>query len=231
MRTVPLAIVLALLPAAASAQRATYRGAHPVDHEGGWHHAEEEHEHDTLLVGHDPFGDVDGVRVFLGDPLAYGWAEAVWSFRGAHPLPGLDAYCGVTGDHRHAFPPEGTYRRTSSGVYVYTGGLRGGLPMARPARVSPRAPVTPPPVAVAAPWWAWGCEYHLLPGSGGSFVPALRSAACVPGVRRAWGAGGAPVEATPGAGAGPAPGSYFDGRYGGFRAPPVQGGRPARPSQ
>ncbi len=232
VRFLSICALLLLAPVAASAQRATYRGAHPLDLEGHWHEVEGPHEHDTLLVGDDPFAEVEGTRVFLADPIAYGWTEAVWTFRGAHPLPGLDAYCGIAGDHRHPFAPEGAFRRTSSGAYVYRGGMRGGVPMVRPARTEPREPVVvPPAIATPAPYWFWGCQFQLLPGALGSFVPTPLVSGCVPRGRGRFGGttgGGAPATGT--SGREPA-GSWFDGRYGRFEGNrPVRQRPPAPPS-
>ncbi|MCA9609889.1 MAG: hypothetical protein KC619_30040 [Myxococcales bacterium] len=232
MRCLAIVALFLLVPAAASAQRVSYLGAHPVDLAGHWDMEEGVHEHDTLLVGSDPFGEIDGVRVFLADPIAYGWTEAVWTYRGAHPIPGLDAYCGVTGDHRHAFVPEGSFRRTSTGVHVFIGGMRGGVPMARPTRVTPREPVVVPPrIATPAPYWFFGCQFQLLPGALGSSVPTPLVAGCVPnggrtsyGTSMGRGAGGGRAAAAP------SERSWFDGRYGGFGNRPVRQPPPAPPS-
>lgn len=221
-----------LAPAAASAQRVSYLGAHPIDLAGHWDDYEGLHEHDTLLVGADPFGEVDGVRIFLGDPIAYGWTEAVWTYRGAHPIPAMDAYCGVPGDHRHFFAPEGTFRQTSSGAQVYTEAMRGGLPMVRPARVNPRQPVVVPPrVATPAPYWFFGCQFQLVPGVRGSYVPTPLVSGCVPGNRGTagtyWGrASSGSTTASPPANEG----TWFDGRYGGFGNRPIRQRRPPPPS-
>lgn len=225
-----IALALLLAPSAARAQPAAYRGAHPLDLEGHWHAVEEPHLHDTLLVGTEPFGEVDGTRVFLGDPIAFGWSEAVWTFRGAHPIPGLAAYCGVSGDHRHAFAPEGAFRRASSGAHVYTGAMRGGVTMTRPARTLPRSPiVVPPPVASPTPYWFWGCQYQLVPGVAGAWLPTPMVTGCAPRQPGTWWGAGSGASGGAPAGAPPAEGSWFDGRYGGFRSPPVRGGEPPPP--
>ncbi|HJL17872.1 MAG TPA: hypothetical protein RMH99_19560, partial [Sandaracinaceae bacterium LLY-WYZ-13_1] len=184
-----LAAVLALSVGAseASAQGHAYRGPHPVDLDGRWHLEDEVHVHGELAVGTAPFGEVDGVRIFLADPTAYGWDGAVWTFRGAHPLPGgMPGYCGIGGDHRHPFAPEGSFRR-DDGVYVFTGAMRGGRSMVRPGRLEPRRPVvrsedvprrgrTTPGVA---PFWYAGCRHRLVWGPGGPVRVPL--AGCRPG--------------------------------------------------
>lgn len=173
--------VLFLVPSVARAELRAYRGAHPVDLEGRWHLEEGAHVHDELPVGLEPFGDVDGVLVFLGDPAAYGWSGDVWSYRGAHPLPGgLAGYCGLAGAHEHPFAPEGSFRREQGGAYVFTGGMRGGLAMVRPRRVAPRHPVAAanpagPPVG---PYWLGGCLHTVVAGPGGPVPVPVRG--CVP---------------------------------------------------
>ncbi|MCB9591883.1 MAG: hypothetical protein H6719_04035 [Sandaracinaceae bacterium] len=214
-------------PIGASAQTALYTGVHPIDLDGHWHDVEGPHEHGELLVGTGPFGEVDGVRVFLADPIAYGWAGAVWTFRGAHPLPdGLGGYCALSGDHRHAFAPEGSYRRASNGAHVYRGGMRGGLAMLRPAQTSPPRPiVVAPAVASPAPYLFWGCRYQLLPGARGSLLPTAFDPTCVPGAPPGYyGAGwaGSTGSAAPATPAAPPDDNWFDGNYERIRGSPVQ---------
>lgn len=169
--------------AAAQAQPRAYRGPHPVDLDGHWHHDDAVHVHDELPTGLEPFGDVDGVLVFLADPLAWGFEGDVWTYRGAHPLPGgVPGYCGLSGDHRHPFAPEGTYRRESSGAYRFTGAMRGGVPMARPGRVAPRHPIvtaTRGAPITAAPFFQLGCMHQWVTGPDGRPV-AVPLAGCIP---------------------------------------------------
>lgn len=203
----PLAVLLAI-PSLARADLRAYRGPHPLDLEGRWHLEEGAHVHDELAVGLEPFGDADGVLVFLADPGAFGWAGDVWTYRGAHPLPaGAAGYCGIAGEHRHPFAPEGSFRREQGGAYVFTGALRGGLAMVRPGRVAPREAVVVAGGAgtapAAAPYWLGGCLHTLVPGPGGP-VP-VPVAGCVPRAvpHRARHAPAPPP---------PLPGT-FDGRY------------------
>jgi len=220
VRAALFALSVLAAPAVASAQTATYRGPHPIDLEGHWHEVDGPHEHGELVVGSEPFGDADGIRLFLADPLAYGWDGAVWTYRGAHPLPGgIEGYCGIPGEHRHPWAPEGRFRVTDDRVHVYRGGMRGGLPMLRPERLEPREEVVAaPPVASPAPYWFWGCRYRLLPGARGSFVPTPLVSGCSPRVPRGGGAvtSGRPGRGRPSTG-GSAGGSWFDGNYGGHR--------------
>jgi hypothetical protein len=142
-----LALSLVLgLPAAALAEPRPYRGPHPLDLEGHWHLDESVHVHDDLPVGLAPFAAIDGVMVFLADPLAYGYPGESWAYQGQHPLPArYGALCGLEGEHRHPFSPEGgDYRRSATGTYRFTGALPGGVPTHRPGRVAPPTPVTPP---------------------------------------------------------------------------------------
>lgn len=131
---------LALAPTA-HAEPLPYRGPHPVGFDGSWHLEREVHVHDRLPVGTEPFARVEGVHVFLGDPVAHGYEGTVWTYEGVHPLPwGMPGYCGLSGEHDHPFAPEGQYRRDRGGVYDYVGPLRGGLGTYRPRRVGvPRA--------------------------------------------------------------------------------------------
>lgn len=133
---VALAVALALSTTARAEPR-PYRGPHPMDLDGHWHEEDEVHVHDDLPVGLEPFAEVDGVLVFLGDPDAYGWDGPTWTYDGMHPLPArIGDYCGIAGAHRHPFAPEGDYRR-SDGVWRYVGALRGGVPLHRPGRLTP----------------------------------------------------------------------------------------------
>jgi len=220
VRAALLALSVLAAPAIASAQTATYRGPHPIDLEGHWHEVDEAHEHGELLVGAEPFGEAEGIRLFLADPLAYGWDGAVWTYRGAHPLPGgVEGYCGLSGDHRHPWVPEGRFRVIDDRVHVYRGGMRGGLPMARPERTEPRQEVVvAPAIASPAPYWFWGCRYRLLPGARGSRVPTPLVTGCAP---RSRGGGGAMSSGRRGRGRASSGrsggGSYFDGNYTGTR--------------
>ncbi|MFW6067675.1 MAG: hypothetical protein ACOC97_04995, partial [Myxococcota bacterium] len=138
-RAVLVLVVLFVGPAGpARAEARPYRGPHPVDDRGGWHFEQDVHVHDTLPLGSEPFGEVEGVLVFLGDPLAYGYDGAVWAYDGIHPIPLGDAYCGLRDVHRHPFPPEGDFRRDDGDTYRYVGALRGGVPTVHPGRVAPR---------------------------------------------------------------------------------------------
>lgn len=202
---VALVGLAAIWPTQASAQ-ATYRGLHPIDLDGHWHLEDAEHVHDGLPVGDAPFGEVDDVLVFLGDPLAYGYDGEVWTFANAHPLPGgISGYCGISRAHRHPWAPEGGYRRSSNGSYRYIGAMRGGWTMTEPARIAPATPViAAPPAGSSAPFLWAGCMHALAPGSRGGVVVAP-TPGCVP----ARAARGRATRA-----ARPAQqGSYFDGNY------------------
>ena len=186
-----LAAVLPGLTSPVAAQGHTFRGPHPIDLEGHWHLEETDHVHGALSSVAGAFGEVDGVHVFLGDPIAFGWTGDVWTYAGVHPLPGaLPGYCGIGGEHRHVFAPEGAFR-VDDGVYAYVGGLRGGLPMVRPRRVQPRSPVVvapegpPPGVSTTpgvAPYWFAGCMHRLVWGADGPVPVPLHG--CVPRVGR-----------------------------------------------
>lgn len=222
VRSLSVALVL-LAPQVAAAQEYTYLGPHPIDLAGAWDYDAGEHSHSGLMVGEDAFGAVDGVRLFLADPIAWGWDRDVWTYRGAHPLPGgLDGYCGIPGDHRHPFAPEGRFRRTDEGAHVYTGALRGGVAMVRPARIRPDPPiVTPPAIASPAPYWFDGCLYHLMLGSAGAFRP-VPATDCRPG-RHARSSGAGVTADSPAR-----EGSWFDGNYGNHIRP--ERGRSSRPT-
>ncbi|MGF1469031.1 MAG: hypothetical protein ACFCGT_23140 [Sandaracinaceae bacterium] len=144
------ALVAAWLASPASADVFTYLGPHPVDLAGTWHSGAEPHDHGELPVGGDGFGTVGGARVFLGDPVSYGWSGPVWTYRNSHPIGGLGLICDVRGEHRHPFAPEGEYRE-DDGVFTYRGALRGGWAVVRPRRVQPRRPVAAPPGPGPAP--------------------------------------------------------------------------------
>lgn len=162
----PLVVVVPLLVAAsastAAAEARPYRGPHPVDLEGNWHEEESVHVHDDLPVGLAPFAAVDGVLVFLADPLAYGWDAAVWTYDGVHPLPArIGEYCGIEEEHRHPFAPEGRFRE-EHGVHRYVGALRGGVPQHRPGRMEPESGHVPRPTDDGQP----SVLYHHLPVCG-----------------------------------------------------------------
>lgn len=163
------ALVLAYAGPALADPRA-YRGAHPVDLEGNWHLEGELHVHDDLPVGAEPFAELDGALVFLGDPLAYGWDSSAWTYRGAHPIPAAlgRGYCSIPGEHRHAFAPEGSYRREPAGAYVFIGALRGGHAIARPARIAPRVPIVAEGPIVIGPvgttFFVGGCLHTVILG-------------------------------------------------------------------
>ena len=159
--SVALFALLTLAPCGGAAQsEQTYFGAHPLDHAGHWHRVEGEHTHEGLVIGDAPFGEAGDRRIFLGDPLSWGWEGDVFAYRNAHPIPGADAYCSIEHAHAHTFAPEGSYRRDDDGGYTYVGGLRGGRPMLRPERLAPERPIArpvagPPPAMV--PFWYAGC--------------------------------------------------------------------------
>jgi len=232
VRWLLLFLLSTTIPATAAAQTASYHGPHPIDLDGHWHLEDAPHEHAELVVGTRPFGEADGQRIFLGDPIAFGWDGEVWTFRGAHPLPGgVPGYCGLPGDHRHAFAPEGRFRRSSAGAHVYTGGMRGGVAMVRPERTTPRNPIlTAPAIASPAPYWFLGCQYRLLPGAAGSRVPTALVPGCVPRSGRGY---GRVLRARPGGAAPSQPnGSYFDGSYTRMRSVDGRGSQPpASPRQ
>src|SRR5689334_4624433 len=158
MRVVMVALACCLaLTATARADARPYRGPHPLDLEGHWHDEATVHVHDVLPVGLAPFASVDGVMVFLGDPSAYGYAGDVYTYRGAHPLPARmvsAAICGLTGEHRHPFAPEGAFSRESDGAYRFNGAIHGGDTLVVPGRLSPAegpvAPLETTPVVVAS---------------------------------------------------------------------------------
>lgn len=134
----------------AAAEPRPYRGPHPLDLDGHWHDENSVHVHDTLVVGLEPFASVDGVLVFLADPVTYGYAGQTWSFVDAHPLPagyGI-RYCAISGLHRHAFAPEGegSYRRGSDGSFAFVGTMHGGAQSYVPGRLLPPASA---PVSIA----------------------------------------------------------------------------------
>ncbi len=132
-------------------QAKTYRGVHPFA-DGAWHDAEEEHDHGALTVGEAVFAEVDGARVFLGDPVRFGFQGDVFSYLGAHPLPLAlgAAYCGIHREHRHWFAPEGQYRESDEGVFRHVGTLRGGTPTVVPEDIA-QVVVEEPDIAVSAP--------------------------------------------------------------------------------
>lgn len=155
--TTALVLLGLLISTGARAQTPRYVGPHPVDLEGHWHTGET-HTHDGLGVGPGPFVEVGDARVFLGDPVSFGYEGTVFTYRGAHPLPfGLEAYCSLRGEHAHPFAPEGSYRHERDGVYAYVGALRGGRPMLRPRVMAPDSPVIRPGAAPANPFWFAGC--------------------------------------------------------------------------
>jgi hypothetical protein len=182
-----LGVLLLAGASPAQAQARAYRGPHPLDLDGHWHLEDTVHVHGELAVGFDPFGDVDGVLVVLGDPVAFGYEGDAWTYRGAHPLPGgLRGYCGLGGEHRHPFAPEGAFRREDDGVHVYVGAMRGGIEMVRPGRVMPRHPIVTGPLVASrptpgtlAPFFFGGCMHQWIWGSTSRPV-AVPYAGCLP---------------------------------------------------
>jgi hypothetical protein len=185
-----LALSLLLLAAGSAAGQSgeavrTYLGPHPIDRAGNWHAGGEAHEHGQLVSGEAAFGAVGEIRVFLADPVAWGWTGAVWIYDGRHPVGDL-AYCGLSGEHAHPFAPEGTYREVRAGVYRFTGALRGGRPVIRPARVRPARPLVTADSVVATPApLVVGGGFLGAPFSGAPFLgdPACRGHRCVEGAR------------------------------------------------
>jgi hypothetical protein len=166
-------LFVSLVAVSARAEPRPYRGAHPIDHEGHWHDDPSVHVHDDLPIGLGPFVSIDGALVFLSDPVAYGYRGDVWTYGGTHPLPPSYAgVCGIAGEHRHNFVPEGEYRRDENGSFHFTGALRGGSPTYVPGRPSPpesasttswgEAEMRPPPV----PWGLPICSPDVPPGFG-----------------------------------------------------------------
>lgn len=153
-------------PALGQAEALPYRGPHPLDLDGHWHEEGAVHVHATLPVGLGPFARIDGVMVFLADPVAYGWDGDVFTYLGVHPLPPrIGEYCGIDGEHRHWFAPEGEFRRDAEGRHRFAGALRGGVPMHRPGRAEPERPVPAPAVGPPAPVYAYPVGW-VAPGGG-----------------------------------------------------------------
>jgi hypothetical protein len=177
-----VACVLLLVASSASAEARAYRGAHPVDREGHWHEVEDVHVHDDLPVGLDPFGDVGGVLVFLGDPMLFGYQGDVYTYRGAHPIPHVEGYCAIAGDHRHTFAPEGAYRRGDDGAYQFSGAMRGGLAMVRPRRANqaPPGPIVARPLRPNQLPYYYGCPQQIVMGPSGPIAVPLPN--CIPAV-------------------------------------------------
>lgn len=158
--TVALAFFVAT--GTARAEPRPYRGPHPLDFDGAWHDEPAVHVHDDLPIGLEPFASIDGVMTFLGDPIAYGWQGDVWVYAGVHPLPArIGGFCGIEGEHRHEFAPEGEMR-LERGAYVFVGALRGDAPLHVPGRVGlpieiarERSRTAPGVVITHAPVWAY----------------------------------------------------------------------------
>lgn len=162
---------LSLVTVQAAAEARAYRGLHPIDLDGSWHDETDIHAHDDLPVGLGPFGDVDGALVFLGDPTAYGFAGPVYTYLGVHPLPAeIGDRCGLLGEHRHHFAPEGQYEQRD-GNYRYTGALRGSSrtivpsvtqPSARVLRARSRDTPERPPTVVQPPLYPYPVPWVVV---------------------------------------------------------------------
>ena len=130
---VALGLVLALAPCEARADAITFYGPHPTG-PGAWDASAGAHVAATRgIATDDEIAIVEGVHVFVGDPLLYGYSGAVWTFDGVHPLPGgIEGYCALEGAHRHAFAPDTRdYAEVSAQgatAFRFTGALHGGWP-------------------------------------------------------------------------------------------------------
>jgi hypothetical protein len=168
MRTLLVVLTFLLASAAADAEHMTYRfvGIHPIPKSagGGFCHIEGPHVH--VYVGDKlQFRMHDGAFVFVGDPVAYGYADGPrYAYKGHHPVhvdriaggtPAVE-YCYIDGPHYHAFAPPDGELVLAGGAYFYTGAPPHAYVDARPTMIGINTIYTPivyarPVVTVVAP--------------------------------------------------------------------------------
>jgi len=120
-RTFLVCVVLAIATQSAAAERpmrqARYIGGHPIPtaEGGGFCEIEGPHVH-VFAANKLEYRPHDGYQVFVGDPVAYGYAGPRHQYKGHHaihvnavidePEPEDDlAFCYLDGPHFHAFAP------------------------------------------------------------------------------------------------------------------------------
>jgi hypothetical protein len=110
-------LVLMLAGGVAHADQHAFAGLHPIAKGAGGGICEIEGPHvHAYAVDALQYRVVEGLQVFVGDPVAFGYAGPRYQYKGHHPVHigliagGIDtlAYCYLDGPHFHAFaPPEG----------------------------------------------------------------------------------------------------------------------------
>ena len=144
------AVLLALCaaPRTASANPKQYRfvGVHPIPkgQGGGVCHINVPHVHIYAPVDVKvQYRDHDGWKMFVGDPVAYGWDGPKTAYYGHHPIAvhavvddydGDDVeYCYLEGPHYHVYaPPPDIKMELRGGAYWYVGSFPRAYVEARP---------------------------------------------------------------------------------------------------
>jgi hypothetical protein len=164
-----LAIALGIVAAADAnppGRQVRFVGVHPIPkvEGGGICYIEGPHVH-IYAADKLQYRDHDGAKMFVGDPVAYGWDGPKYAYKGHHPIHveavvGGDPdeeWCYIDGPHFHYFPaPEGPEFKLAGNTYFYVGTPPAAYVEARPAMVKINTVYTPliydrPVVAIDAP--------------------------------------------------------------------------------
>ena len=186
------AVLLALCaaPRTASANPKQYRfvGVHPIPkgQGGGVCHINVPHVHIYAPVDVKvQYRDHDGWKMFVGDPVAYGWDGPKTAYYGHHPIAvhavvddydGDDVeYCYIEGPHYHVYaPPPDIKMELRGGAYWYVGSFPRAYVEARPVYdpidvyyepIEYARPVVA--IDVAPPGWYGVAVVGVPPGHGG----------------------------------------------------------------
>jgi len=170
MRRLALSMVAAVLlavPAVAAAKDVRYAGSHPRTGrpDGGFCFLEVVHVHPAVPVNLALYRQVNGLWVFVGDPVPFGWDGPRVRYYGHHPvavqilLGSRDGhvYCYLDGPHWHPYEPlhRSDWERKDD-VYYFTGAYPQEYERDKPRYVAPVNEVYRPivyerPVVVGPP--------------------------------------------------------------------------------
>jgi len=105
-RFVVAALVAVMIPAAARADEWLFYDPHPVHPAagGGFCELPGAHAHDYAPVDPGAFVHSEGLWVFVGDPVVYGYRGIVYGFPAGHATPD-GALCPIAGAHHHLYGP------------------------------------------------------------------------------------------------------------------------------
>jgi hypothetical protein len=183
MRIIYMIAIACLIGGAALAddhygRQVRFAGIHPIPKSegGGMCYIEGPHVH-IYAANAVEYRDEGPDHVFVGDPVAYGYAGPKYAYKGPHPIvvetdgePHTE-YCYIEGPHFHPFaPPDGPEFKMVGNAYFYVGTPPQAFVDARPRFVGINAVYQPmvytrPVVDVEAPvGWVGARAEFVTPG-------------------------------------------------------------------